>query len=436
MSRRRMRLVAFLLAGPTAHHHGMWRHPETSNDFLNPEYYEHIARVLEEGFFDALFFADILALMDFYKGSYETVLSRGGQMGLLDPMPMAAQMARVTKHLGIGVSVSSSFVHAFQTARTFATMDHLSGGRMAWNIVTTSSSPQWANFGLPPTPRDQRYDLADEVVEACTQLWDSWEPDALLLDKAGGRFADASKVHRVNYEGRWVKTRGPLTVPRPPQGWPVLMQAGSSPRGREFAARWAEIIFTLQHATADMIEFRNDIHARMAVRGRPPEACQVLCSVDPIVGETRSIANEKAAYLADLIDPELGLALMSAHTGIDLSEYPLHKPLEMANISQGSRGSLDVILQGTRSAGLTLGEAAKRFAISELCPQVVGTAADVADQLQAMFDAGGCDGFVLTPTTFPGCYEQFSRAVVPELQRRGLVRKEYTGKTLRENLRA
>jgi alkanesulfonate monooxygenase SsuD/methylene tetrahydromethanopterin reductase-like flavin-dependent oxidoreductase (luciferase family) len=173
----------------------------------------------------------------------------------------------------------------------------------------------------------------------------------------------------------------------------------------------------------------------MAERGRPPEACQVLCSVDPVVGETRSIAQEKAAYLADLIDPELGLALMSAHVGVDLSQYPLHKPLEMSQINQGSRGSLDVILQGTRSDGLTLSEAAKRFAVSELCPQVVGTAADVADQLQAMFEAGGCDGFVLTPTTFPGCYEQFSRAVVPELQRRGLARTEYTGKTLRENLR-
>jgi len=154
-----MRLVAFLLSGPTAHHHGMWRHPETDNAFLTPEYYEHIARVLEAGLFDALFFADILALMDFYKASYETVLSRGGQMGLLDPMPMLAQMARVTKHIGLGGSVSSSFVHAFQTARTFATMDHLSGGRMAWNVVTTSSSPQWANFGLEPLPRDERYDV-------------------------------------------------------------------------------------------------------------------------------------------------------------------------------------------------------------------------------------------------------------------------------------
>lgn len=435
MSGRRMRLVAFLLSGPTAHHHGMWRHPETDNAFLTPEYYEHIARVLEDGFFDAFFFADILALMDVYKGGYETLLGRGGQMGLLDPIPMAAQMARVTKHIGIGVSVSTSFVPAFQTARTFATMDHLSGGRMAWNIVTTSSTPQWANFGLAPTPRDQRYDIADEVVEACTRLWDSWEADALVLDKDGGRFADPSKVHRVDYEGRFVRTKGPLTVPRSPQGWPVLMQAGSSPRGREFAARWAEIIFTLQHSVSDMCEFREDMHARMAQRGRRPEECQILVSVDPVVGETRAIAEEKAAYLNELVDPELGLALISAHIGMDMSKYRLDQRLEDVDVSDGSRGSFDVIMQGTRSHGMTLGDVAKRFAVSELCPQVIGTAEDIADQLEAMFAAGGCDGFVLTPTTFPGCFEQFGRAVVPELQRRGLVRKSYAGSTLRENLR-
>src|ERR1051326_2921168 len=334
--------------------------------------------------------------MDFYKGSYETVLGRGGQMGLLDPIPLLAQMARVTRHIGLGGSVSSSFVHAFQIARTFATLDHLSGGRMAWNIVTTSSTPQWENFGQTALPRDERYDMADEVVEACTKLWDSWEPAALIIDKTSGRFADASKVHRGDYAGKCVRTRGPLPVPRTVRGWPVLMQAGSSPRGREFAARWAEIIFTLQHAIPDMREFRADIHTRMARRGRRPEQRQILVSVDPIIGETRAIAEEKAAYLLDLVDPELGLALISAHIGTDLSHYPLHQPLRDVETAEGSRGSFDVILQGTRAEGLTLGDAAKRFAVSELCPQVIGTAADIADQWPAMFDSGGCDGFVLT----------------------------------------
>ncbi len=432
---RHMRLVAFLLAGPTSHHHGMWRHPETDNGFLEPEYYEHVARVLEQGCFDACFFADILGLSDFYKGSYETVLSKGGQMGLLDPLPMLSMMARVTRHLGLGMTMSTTFHNAFHLARALGTLDVLSHGRVAWNIVTSSSSTQARNFGIKLMPRDTRYDHAEEVVEACCKLWDSWQPGALVLDKERGVFADASKVRRVNYEGQWIESQGPLTLPSSAQGRPVLMQAGSSPRGRDFGAKWAEIIFTLQHAKPDMQAFRSDMHSRMGRFNRDPKDCAILVSVDPIIGETRSIAEEKAAFVNDLVDPELGLALVSAHTGTDFSSYPLDQKLDDLEIAQGSRGSLDVILQGTKSAGLTLGEAAKRFAISELCPQIVGTPDDVADQLQDLFESGGCDGFVLTPTAFPGTFEQFSRAVVPRLQARKLMRTHYTGRTLRETLR-
>ena len=214
------------------------------------------------------------------------------------------------------------------------------------------------------------------------------------------------------------------------------MQAGSSPRGRDFAARWAEVIFTLQHAKPDMQAFRCDISERMERIGRRPNECAVLTSVDPIIGETRSIAREKQDYVNSLVDTELGLALMSAHTGIDLSVYPRDKPLIDFDNKKGSRGSFDVMLQGTRAGDLTLAEAARQFAISELCPQIVGTPADVADQLQDLFEAEACDGFVLTPTVFPGTFEQFARSVVPELQARGLFRWEYTGTTLRENLRA
>jgi FMN-dependent oxidoreductase (nitrilotriacetate monooxygenase family) len=432
-----MHLVAFLLSGPTSHHHGMWRHPETENRFLEPDFYEHIARVLELGKFDALFFADVLSISDFYKGSFETILGRGGQMGFLDPVPLIAIVSRVTQRLGLGVTVSTSFEPAYQLARNLATLDWLSKGRIAWNVVTTSSGIAAKNFGVDDhLERDRRYDRADEVLEACMGLWHSWEDGALLLDKASGRFADPSKVHYVNYVGEWVKSRGPLTVPRPPQGHPVIMQAGSSPRGRDFAARWAEVIFTLQHAKPDMQAFRRDVSERMERTGRRPQECVVLPSIDPIIGETRSIAGEKQDYVNSLVDTELGLALMSAHTGIDLSTYPRDKPLADFDNKKGSRGSFDVMLQGTRTGGLTLAEAARQFAISELCPQIVGTPADVADQLQDLFEAEACDGFVLTPTVFPGTFEQFARSVVPELQRRGLFRREYTGATLRENLRA
>ncbi len=437
MSKKRIRLAAYLLSGPTSHHHGMWRHPETDNGFLDPDYYEHVARVLERGCFDGLFFADILALTDFYKGSYATVLSRGGQMGMLDPIPLLSIMARVTRHIGLAATISTSFTKAFGLARTLATLDTISHGRAAWNVVTTASRTQHRNYGVDDTsfpPAQTRYDQADEVLEACCKLWDSWEPDALIVDKATGVFADASKVHRVNYAGQWVKSQGPLTVPRSPQGRPVIMQAGSSPRGRDFGAKWGEIIFTLQHGKADMQEYRADMRDRAARFGRNPDDCRILVSVDPIIGETRAIAEAKRDYINDLVDPELGLALVSAHTGTDFSRYPLDQKLTDIQITEGSRGSLDVILQGTSSAGMTLGEVAKHFATSELCPQLVGTPVDIADQMQDFFESGACDGFVLTPTVFPATFEQFARSVVPELQYRGLFRTEYTGKTFRENL--
>src|ERR1700716_1855421 len=261
---RKMRLVAFLKTGPTAHHHGMWRHPETDNDFLDPAWYEHVARVLEKGKFDCLFFADTLGLFDNYRGTFDAILRGGGQMGFLDPLPVLAVMSRVTQHIGLGATMSTTFHNPYQIARTLGTLDVLSGGRMAWNVVSSISNLEARNFGydeLPP--RNLRYDRADEVMEACFRLWESWEPDALIVDKESGVFADPSKVHYVDYVGKWIKTRGPLTVPRSPQGHPVIMQAGSSDRGREFAARWAEVIFTIQRGKEEMAEFYTDIKTGM-----------------------------------------------------------------------------------------------------------------------------------------------------------------------------
>jgi FMN-dependent oxidoreductase (nitrilotriacetate monooxygenase family) len=271
-------------------------------------------------------------------------------------------------------------------------------------------------------------------MEACFKLWESWGPGALIVDKESGVFADPSKVHYVDYAGKWIKTRGPLTVPRSPQGHPVIMQAGASDRGRDFAARWSEMIFTLQYSKADMQIFYADIKRRMATFGRRPEDCAVLPSVDPIIGETESIAREKQAYINEMVDPEVALALVSTHIGVDLSKYSVDQPLQDIEIEQGARGSFEVILQGTKAHGLTLGEAARRFATSELCPQIVGTAKSVAEQLIDYFDGEACDGFILTPTVFPGTWEQFVRSVVPELQKRGVFRRDYTGRTLREHL--
>jgi FMN-dependent oxidoreductase (nitrilotriacetate monooxygenase family) len=437
MSARQMHLVAFLMTGPTCHHHGAWRHPESDiTDILRPERYEHIARVLEAGKFDSLFFADILGLYDLYEGKFDTMVGRGGQICLLDPAVVLPMMARVTSRIGLGLTYSSTFNHPYQIARMLATLDHLSAGRVAWNVVASTSKLEARNFGLDEMPgRAVRYDRADEVLEACCALWNSWEEGALLLDKASGAFADPSKVHYANYDGRWIKTRGPLTTPRSPQGRPVIMQAGSSDRGRDFGARWGEIIFTLQHDKAEMRAFYDDMKSRMAGHGRAPEECVILPSIDVVIGETESIARERADYVNGLVDTQLGMAQISGHIGIDLSKLDPEQPLADVALEEGSRGSFDVILQGTRREGLTLGEAARRFATSELCPQLVGTPEMIADRLVDLFESRACDGFVLTPTTFPGMYEQFCKTVVPLLQRRGVFRTEYAGTTLREHLR-
>jgi FMN-dependent oxidoreductase (nitrilotriacetate monooxygenase family) len=436
MTMRQMHLVAFLMTGPTCHHHGGWRHPESRvDDLLSPTRYEHIARVLEDGCFDALFFADILGLYDIYGGSFDTMVGRGGQLCLLDPAVILPMMARVTSRIGLGLTYSSTFNHPYQIARMLSTLDHLSGGRAAWNVVASTSTLEARNFGLEEMPgRAARYDRADEVLEACGALWDSWEEGALLLDQAGGAFADPAKVHYADYAGRWIRTRGPLTTPRCPQGRPVIMQAGSSDRGRDFGARWGEIIFTLQHRKADMQAFYADFKSRMARHGRAPESCVVLPSIDVVLGETESIARERAEYVNSLVDTQLGMAQISGHIGLDLARLDPDLPLADVTLEEGSRGSFDVILQATHAEGLTLGEAARRFATSELCPQLVGTPEMVADRLCDLFADHACDGFVLTPTTFPGMYEQFCRSVVPLLQRRGVFRRGYAGTTLREHL--
>lgn len=436
MAKRNMHLVAFLMAGPTCHHHGAWRHPETDvENILAPERYEHIARVLEAGKFDAVFFADILGIYDTYNSSFETMLGRGGQLCLLEPSLLLAMMARVTERLGLGLTCSTTFFNPYQIARMTGTLDHLSHGRVAWNVVASHSTLEANNFGLTEMPsRAHRYDRADEVLEACMALWHSWEEGALVFDKKDGIFADASKVHYADYNGQWIKTRGPLTVPRSPQGHPVIMQAGSSDRGRDFGARWGEIIFTLQHQKADMQAFYQDFKGRMKKFDRDPDSCVVLPSIDCVIGETESIAREKADYVNNLVDTQLGMACVSGQIGIDLSQLDPDQPLKDIQVEQGSRGSFDVILQGTAAEGLTLGEAARRFATSELCPQLVGTPEMIADKLIDLFQDRACDGFVLTPTTFPGMYEQFSKTVVPILQERGVFRKDYAGRTLREHL--
>ena len=431
MTKRQMHLVAYSKTGPTARHVGGWRHPEAVlDDFLKPSRYAQYARTLEEARFDGCFFADLTGIYDIYGGSYDTYVRNGGQISYLDPMVVLPVMAAETRHLGLGITLSTTFHNPYHLARWLGSMDVMSGGRVAWNIVTSATELEAKNVGGSLPPREERYDRADEVLEACCALWNSWDADAFILDKENGLFADPDKVHYVDYEGKWIKTRGPLPTPRSPQGRPVLMQAGSSDRGRDFAARWAEAIFTDQRSLAALKAFHDDVKCRMVRVGRRPEDCAILAASTFVIGETESIARERADYLKSLVKPELWAARVSGSLGADVSKIGDEKDLAGHQGTQGIRGAEDRLRQAMSEKGLSLADAVKDARNDE----IVGTPAQIADHLQHIFESGACDGFVVAPTYFPGMIEQFCRMVVPELQRRGIFRKEYAGTTLRENL--
>jgi FMN-dependent oxidoreductase (nitrilotriacetate monooxygenase family) len=433
MRDRKMHLLAYVKTGPTATLAGAWRHPEADlDDIFKSERYEHMARVLEAACFDGCFFADTLGLPDIYKGSFDTYLRYGGQLSYLDPMIVLPVMARATRHLGLGATLSTTFYNPYHLARTLASLDHLSHGRACWNVVTSTTNFEAHNFGIGNLPsKEARYDRGDEVVEACCALWDCWQEDALVMDKESGLFIDPLKVRYADYEGRYVRTRGPLTIPRSPQGRPVLMQAGSSPRGRDFAARWAEAIFCSSGSKQDAIAFYNDIKGRLPGFGRALDDCVICTSTTIVLGETESIAREKADYLLSLVPLEMVLATNSAMLGADLSKTEDADELVRNRGNQGHGGLEDRVRQIMQTEGISFAEAVRR-------PRnlVVGTPAMVADYMQDLFEADACDGFVVTPTISPVMWEEVARMLTPELQRRGLLRTEYAGTTMRENLRS
>ncbi len=428
-----MKLIAYLKTGPTASHAGGWRHPASAlHDIFDPRRYEQLAQTLEAARFDACFFADTFGIPDVYGGHFRTYIERGGQISYLDPMLVLPLMARVTTHLGLGATLSTTFHPPYLLARMLASLDLLSGGRAAWNVVTSATDMEARNFGLDSLPpKEARYDQADEVLEACDALWQCWNEGALVLDRDSGVFADAGKIRYADFKGKWVSTRGPLAMPRSPQVRPVLLQAGASPRGRAFAARWAEVIFAASHTKADSIAFRTDIRQRMQAIGRPQEQCDVLNSMAVVVGETEAIAQEKLAQLDALADSDLVLAHNSTMVGADLGKHLTPGAVAEAQGGAGISGIDERMQQVARAEGITYADAARK-------PRsvMVGTAQSIADQMQDVFEARGCDGFIVWPTVSPGMFEEFGRLVVPELQKRGLVQTEYAPGVLREKLKA
>jgi FMN-dependent oxidoreductase (nitrilotriacetate monooxygenase family) len=433
MKKRKMHLIAYLKTGATALHSGGWRHPEaTPHDMFDPIRYEQQAQLLEAAKLDGFFFADLFGFADTYGGSVAKFAEAGGQNSYLDPMMVLPIMARATRNLGLGVTVSTSFHSAFHIARSLASIDLLSGGRVAWNLVTSTTNLEARNAGMDEIPpHGERYDRAEEALEACLALWRSWDPDPFLFDKERGVFADPTKVHYANYRGKYVSSRGPLPSPQSPQGHPVIMQAGSSERGRQFAAKHAEIVFAAGHDKASMQDFYRDMHRRLADAGRDPSTCKMLPSVTPVIGETESIARERLDYLNSLADPEYNKAYASLSIGADLGKHRSLEDVAAVQGNQGTQGSQAELAEVAKASGVTFAEASDKIASKKY---LVGTPKMVADMLEDLFVSEACDGFIVMPIVHPLSHEQFCRAVVPELQRRGLFRTEYAAGTLRGNL--
>jgi FMN-dependent oxidoreductase (nitrilotriacetate monooxygenase family) len=437
MTTRQIHLAAFLIAGNTAHSHAIWRHPLSQRGgFLQPEYYQKIAETLERGKFDMAFFADRLAMSARFGDSIEVGARYGDQDATrLDPVLVVSLMAANTRNLGLAVTRSTTYHHPYNIARTFSTLDHLSQGRAGWNVVTSVNEAEARNHGLDAHPEhDARYDAADEFMELTFNLWNGWEEDALVLDQEAGIYADPAKIHPAEFNGRDYRCQGALNIPRSPQGRPVIIQAGSSSRGKNFAAKWAEVIFALQPTAPALKRFYQDVKTAATEAGRGPDEVKILAATMPFVAKTRGEADENRARHNELIQPLVGLSTMSSHMNFDFAKLPLDEPIADITV-QGMQGMLAAVKNLADSGQTTLREIGKRYGESVIAPQIVGTPADIADQLEVLFLEKACDGFMVTPTHLPFGFDAFVDGVVPELQRRGLFRSEYRGHTLRENLR-
>jgi FMN-dependent oxidoreductase (nitrilotriacetate monooxygenase family) len=434
---RQMSLVGFMQAANTSVYAGSWRHPATEHGFLSPGYYQKLGRTLEDGCFDLMFFDDRLAMPGIYAGSVAEAVRLGARPVKLDLSVVLGLVAGATRSIGLGATYSTTYYTPFHVARTFATLDHLSGGRAAWNVVTSVNDGEAQNHGFDQVlDHDARYDRADEFMEATTGLWDTWDDDALVLDRDGGTFADPGKVRELRHDGEWFQVRGPLTVPRSPQGRPVLLQAGSSGRGRDFAARWAELIFTGDPNIDVARSHYKDQKERIAQGGRDPASVKMLPMAYTVVGESHAHAVEREqVFLNQLVDPKASLTLLSELMNYDFSGLELDDPItdELIASVSGIRGLVQNLRQHIGET-VTLGDLAGHRATLLQGPRFVGTGPEVADQMEEWFEGDACDGFVIAATHVPGAYEDVVRLVVPELQRRGVFRDRYTGSTLREHL--
>jgi FMN-dependent oxidoreductase (nitrilotriacetate monooxygenase family) len=415
---------------------GDWRHPFVGGGSpWDGKFYVDMAKAMERACFDYIMLEDTLMVSEAYRGTAEATLRYALQVPKHDPMPLAAMIASSTENLGVVATMSTMAYPPFMLARLAVTLDHIANGRFGWNIVTSGEDSAAQNFGMDELPpREARYAMADEYVDLVCKLFDSWDEDAVVMDRERGIYADHTKVHPIDFEGKYFKCRGPLNTVRAPQGRPVFVQAGGSPRGRQFAAETADSIIATANGYAGMKQYRDDVRSRAAKAGRNPDDIKVLFLIYPVLGETMEDAQDKYRRMVTAPDfIEAALASIGTVTDIDFSQFDLDReppPLT----TNGEQGSLDKFLQ--RGSGKTLRQlASERF---ESGLQLIGTPDDVADKMAAAMDEIGGDGFLIS-TPFQRISRRFivevTEGLVPALQRRGLVRTEYTGKTLRDTLR-
>jgi N-acetyl-S-(2-succino)cysteine monooxygenase len=415
------------------HHIAAWRDPEVdAYARQNFVHFVEIAQLAERGKFDLLFTADTNATFgpdDADSWSRTTAASR------LEPITLLGALAAVTRHIGLVATATTTYFEPFHVARFFASLDQISGGRAGWNLVTSLAVAEAYNFGRDAhASHADRYARAHEFAKVVLGLWDSWEDDAVIADKATGLYFDRSKLHFLNHKDKHFSVRGPLTVHRSPQGHPVIVQAGQSEDGRELAAETAEIIFTVQQDLNAGRAFYADVKQRAAAYGRPPEAIKVMPGVMTVVGRSHAEAEDKYEQLQTLIVPEIGIKQLSAYFGMDLSKYPLDGPVPEPASTNQEIGRVKVMVDLARRENLTIRQLYKRVIGQRAHRVVIGTPVEIADGLEQWFAAGAADGFNIMPLTFPGGLIDLVELVIPELQRRGLFRREYEGKTLRENL--
>jgi FMN-dependent oxidoreductase (nitrilotriacetate monooxygenase family) len=414
--------------------HGLWTHPrDRSTEYNTLEHWTGIARTLERGLFDGLFIADIVGVYDVYQRNVDVTLRESIQLPVNDPLLLVSAMAAVTQHLGFGVTVNLSYEQPYLLARRFSTLDHLTRGRIGWNIVTGYLDSAARAMGLSAQiAHDERYDRADEYLELLYKLWEgSWEEGAVRRDREARVFADPSKVHEVRHEGRYFRMEGYHLAEPSPQRTPVLFQAGSSGRGQRFAARHAECVFISPPSKEVARKTVQALREQLVLAGRRPDDVKVFVGTAVVPGATAKEAQEKYADYRQYASREAGLAHFAASTGIDYARYDLDAPVDYANTATNA------IESATRTAqqhGWTRRRLLELFELGGRYPAIVGDAAQVADELQSWIEETGVDGFNLSRTVVPESYEDFVDLVVPELQDRGVYKTAYAEGSLRRKL--